>query len=118
MTTPSRVVHGQLRRRCCLLAPETVAAWSDADCRAWCLGVGMKLHRSVARGGGEASDADDDADVVVGLVEALYAMIPDALRRYENLLPPLDDERRGALFAHLDHRLSASDTPPPLCCVV
>ena len=45
-------------------------------------------------------------------------MIPDALRRYENLLPPLDDERRGALFAHLDHRLSASDTPPPLCCVV
>ena len=44
-------------------------------------------------------------------------VIPDALRRYENLLPPLDDERRGALFAHLDHRLSASDTPPPRCVV-
>ena len=35
-------------------------------------------------------------------------MIPDALRRYENLLPPLDDERRVALFVHLDRRLSAS----------
>ena len=58
-----------MRRRCCLLA-ETVAAWSDADCRAWCLGIGMKLHRSAARGGGEAADADYDADVVVGFVEA------------------------------------------------
>ena len=40
--------------------------------------------------------------------QAIYVMIPDALRRYENLLPPLDDERRVALFVHLDRRLSTS----------